>query len=106
MEEIEIRQNDKDYYLCFTLQDSSGTALNLSSASLKFNAQKIGADDLKVEDDMEIVDAVAGECRYQVKEDDFDEAGDYYAEIQVSFIGGQVTTYGDILINVKPELPR
>jgi len=103
---IEVVKNDKLYDLEFTLQDSSGVVIDLTGATLRFKAQKIGENTLKFTGNMDIVSAEAGTCKYQVQEGNFDEEGDYYGEIEVTFAGNQITTFDDILLKVKPELPR
>jgi hypothetical protein len=103
---IEIVKNDKLYDLNFTLQDASGVAVNLTGATLKFKAQKSDEDALAVDGTMTLVTPASGICKYQVLTSDFDEAGTYNAEIQVTFTDGQVSTWSDIIIMVKDELPK
>lgn len=103
---IELVKGDKIYDLNFTLQNASGVAINLTNATLKFKAQKSGATALKFTGTMNIVSAVAGTCKYQVLATDFDEAGTYSAEIEVTFSGGQISTFADIIIVVKADLPK
>lgn len=106
MTEIKVIQNDKLYDLNFTLQDSSGAAIDLTEATIKFKVQRVGSSGLKFEGSMTIVDALAGKCKYQVQEGDFDKAGRHYAEIEVTFSNGQILTFPDITIIVEPELPK
>lgn len=104
---IKVVQNDKLYDINFTLQDSNGTAIDLTNATLKFKAQKQGgASTLKVDSAMSIVQASAGTCKYTVQATDFDEVGHYYAEIEVTFTGSKILTFGDIVAIVEPQLPR
>jgi hypothetical protein len=103
---IEIVKNDKLYDLNFTLHDASGVAVNLTGATLKFKAQKSDETALAVDGVMSIVVAVSGTCKYQVAASVFDEAGTYNAEIEVTFADGQVSTWTDIIIMVKDELPK
>lgn len=104
--EIKVVQNDKLYSLNYTLQDSSGNAIDLTGASLVFNVQRPAQTGLKFTGAMSILSAPAGTCFYTVQAGDFDETGRYYAEIQVTFGSGQVLTYPNIVISVQPELPR
>jgi len=103
---IEIVKNDKLYDLNFTLQDASGVAVDITGATLKFKAQKSDEDTLAVDGNMVVDDGDAGTCHYQVAATDFDEAGTYNAEIQVTFLDNQVSTWTDIIIVVKDELPK
>jgi len=104
--EIKVVQNDKLYNLNFTLEDSNGSAVDLTGATLKINTQRPGSSTIKFTGSMSIVNAAAGTCVYTVQAGDFDETGRYYAEIQVTFGSGQVLTYPNIVISVQPELPR
>lgn len=103
---INVYQNDKLYDINFTLKDANGVVVDITGASLILRAQKQGATAQKFAGTMSIVLAVAGTCKYNVAANDFDEVGDYYAEVQVTFGGGKVITFGDIVVRCKPELPR
>ena len=102
---IEVVQNDSAYDLNFTLQDYTGTAVNLNSASILLKVQKENSTTLKFSGSMSVVSAPAGTCKYTVAAGDFDEAGKFAAEIQVT-IGSQVLTWTGIIIKVLPELPK
>jgi len=104
---IKVVKNDKLYDLNFTLQDASGNAVNLTNASsISLKVQKVGATALKFTGNMIKVVAASGTCKYQVAAGNFDETGEYHAEIEVTFSGGQISTFSDIYIIVLPELPR
>lgn len=103
---INVIQNDTGYDINFTLKDANDAAVDLTSGNLLLKAQKQGDAIIKFSGSMTIVVAASGTCKYTVAPTDFDEAGDYYAEIQVTYAGGKVVTFGDITIRVKPEIPR
>jgi len=103
---IELVKNDKLYDLNFTLHDASGVAVNLTGATLKFKAQKSDEATLAVDGTMTLVVPASGTCKYQVTVTDFDEAGTYNAEIQVTFSDDQISTWSDIIIVVKDDLPK
>lgn len=103
---IKIFKSDKLYDINFTLQDANGAAIDITGATLLLKAQKQGAAALKFSGTMSIVSGPAGTCKYTVAATDFDDTGQYYAEIEVTFTGGKIITFGDIVINVLPELPR
>ena len=105
-QKIVITKNDKVYDLEFTLQDASGTAIDLTGATLAFKVQKLGAATLAVNAAMVIDTAAAGTCHYQVKTGDFAAAGEYNAEIEITYPGGQISTFGEIYIYVEEELPQ
>ena len=102
---INIVQNDKGYDLNFTLQDNAGNAVNITGATLAFKVQKENGIALKFTGSMAIVSAAAGTCKYTVQTGDFDEAGRYDAEIELT-LGAEIITYPGIKIEVSPELPK
>ena len=99
-------KSDKGYDLNFTLQKSDGTALNLTGATLKLKVQEHNASAVKFSGDMVIVVAANGTCKYTVAATDFDEAGKFYGEIEVTYGTSQILTFTDILIEVLSELPK
>lgn len=106
MTKITIYQNDKLYDINFTLKDANDTVVDLTSATLLFKAQKQDSDTAKFSGSMSIVSAAAGTCKYTVADGDFDAAGIYYAEVEVTFSGGKVLTFGDITIDCRPQIPQ
>lgn len=104
--QINVVKSDKLYDLNFTLKDANDVAIDLTGATLLLKAQKQGAASLKFSGTMAIVLATVGTCKYTVQATDLDDAGTYYAEIEVTFGGGKILTFPDIVITVKPELPR
>ncbi len=105
MTTIKVVKSDKLYDINFTLQDANGSPFDLSGAVMLFKAQKQGTPNLKFSGSMGIVSAPAGTCKYTVQATDFDEAGQYYGEIEATF-GSKVVTWNDIVVIVEPELPR
>ena len=104
--QINVYKSDKLYDLNFTLKDANDAAIDITGCTILFKAQKSGAAANKFSGTGAIVSGPAGTCKYTVQATDFDEAGDYYAEVEVTFVGGKILTFGDILVRVKPELPR
>lgn len=108
MIQINVYKSDKLYDLNFTLKDANDVAFDLTGYSgIIFRAQKQGAAAAKFSGAATVVGAATlGTIKYTVQATDFDEAGDYYAEVEVTYTGGKVVTLGDIVVRVKPELPR
>jgi hypothetical protein len=103
---LEITQNDVNNDLTFTLEQSDGTPFDLTGASALFKCQKANAEDIKFTGSMNITDAPNGKLKYHFVAGNFDEPGDYYAEIEITItVTSQVTTFGGIIIKVAPELP-
>lgn len=105
MTHINVVQNDVGYDINFTLKDANDVAVDLSGGSLLFKVQRQGESALKFSGAMSIVLAASGTCKYTVAAADFDAVGDYYAEVQVT-ISSKVITFSDIVVHVKPEIPR
>ena len=103
---ITVFKSDKLYDINFTLKDANDVVVDITGATLLLKAQKEGAVANKFSSAMVIVSGVAGTCKYNVGATDFDSAGRYYAEIEVTFGGGKVVSFGNITIIVEPELPR
>lgn len=103
---INVYQNDVLYDINFTLKDANEVVVDLTGATLLFKAQQQGATVQKFSGSMSLVVAASGTCKYTVAAGNFDIAGDYYAEIQATFGGGKIITFGDITVRVRPELPR
>ncbi|RJQ67330.1 MAG: DUF2479 domain-containing protein [Desulfobacteraceae bacterium] len=103
---IDAIKNDKLYELSFALKKYDDEVIDLDGATLKLKVQAPGSTVLKFEGIMSIVDADAGTCKYLVADGNFDEAGNYHAEIEVTYSTGQVITFSDIIIKVKSDLPK
>lgn len=104
---IEVLEGDKGYDINFTLKDADAVAIDITSATLLLKTQRQGETALKFSGSMAIVSGTAGTCKYTVAATDFDEPGDYYGEIEVTFSGGnKILTFSDIVFRVKRQLPR
>lgn len=104
---IKTYAGDKLYDIDFTLQTSAAAAFDITGYSaVKLRAQKQGVATLEVDGACSVISAAAGTVRYNVADGELDTAGDYYAEIEVTFAGGKILTFGDFLIRVLPQLPR
>jgi len=107
MTAITVVQNDKLYNLNFTLKDANDNAYDLTNGTpIVLKAQKETGTALAFSGNIAVGTATTGECYYTVQSGDFSEAGRYYAEIEATFTGGKVITFHDIIVIVKPELPR
>lgn len=107
MTPIKVYKGDTKYDIDFTLEDAQGDAFDLTGATaVLLKCQKQDSDDLKFSGAMSVVSPTDGTVRYNVAATDFDEAGDYYAEIQVTFTGGKIVTFGDFVVRCLSDLPR
>lgn len=103
---INVVQGDADYQLNFTLTDAAGVVVNLSGATLTFNAQSVADPAASISGAMNIVSAVAGTCYYQVQGTDFAVPGNWNAQIVALYSGtGEQITFSDILVCVEARIP-
>lgn len=88
-----IKQNDTSPALQATLKDSNDTAIDLSSASVKFHMRKVGAVTPKIDGNATISNADGGVVYYQWQTGDTDTIGSYEAEFEVTFVGGEIESF-------------
>lgn len=106
MTDIYVIKGDRGMDLDFTLQDSTGAAIDLSLSTITIDVQQEGTTSLKFTRAMSIINATAGQCRYVPAATDFDKVGTYYAEIEVAYPGGKRISFSDINIIVQSDLPK
>lgn len=102
---LQVVQNDFGYDLSFALEDSSGAVLDISSASVVFKAQAESDRTIQFSNAMVVVNASGGLCKYTVQVTDFIIAGAWNAQIEVTYIAGEVLTFSGITVQVDDELP-
>lgn len=88
MADLTIAQNDKGYYLNFTITDSAGAAYNLTGYTIKLKVWYANkADTLIVDGTCTIVSAALGTCKYLVTATDFITIENYYGELELTKSG-------------------
>ena len=88
MASIEIPKGDKGYNVNFTVKDAGGNAYDLAGYTVTLKVWKPGSPASPVVSGVCAVDdAAAGKCHYTVQEGDFDEVGQYYAELEMTQAG-------------------
>jgi hypothetical protein len=100
-----IKQNDTSPSMLATLQDANGVAVDLASATVNFYMGNINGN--IVNSIATIVDAEAGQVRYDWAALDTSDSGMYQAEFEVVFIGGTKETFPNndyISVVIKPDL--
>jgi len=88
-----IKQNDTSPALQVTLQDASGTAVDLTGTTVRFHMRKIGDTSTKVDDAATLSDADNGIVYYQWSATDTDTVGSFEAEFEVTYSGGEIETF-------------
>jgi len=100
-----IKQNDTSPSMLATLQDANGVAVDVTSATVNFYMGNINGN--VVNSTATIVDAEAGQVRYDWVALDTSDSGMYQAEFEVVFIGGVKETFPNsdyISVVIKPDL--
>jgi len=88
-----IKTNDTSPKLGITLQDASGSAVDITSASARFHMKALGATDLKVDQVASITNASGGQVQYNWSSVDTNTSGTYYGEIEITYNDGSVETF-------------
>ncbi len=88
-----LKQNDTSPQIAAILQDGDGTAIDLTSATVRFHMRKIGATTASTDAAATIVDADAGSVKYEWVAADTANAGSFQAEFEVTYTNGNVETF-------------
>lgn len=81
----------------------SGTvAADLTGASLEVHLRKPGGTTL--DKTATIVSAADGTWKYEWADDDLDTAGNWACELQVTYSGGKVQTFGPVTFTVRKQI--
>lgn len=86
-------QNDTGPALTATLADSSGTAVNLAGATVRFVMTQRGATTPKVDAAATVLDEAAGEVSYEWVAADTDTHGTFHGSFEVTFADGSIQTF-------------
>ena len=88
-----IKQNDTSPSMLATLQDANDTAIDLTSASVRFHLRPISSSTVKVDAPVTIVTADEGIVRYDWLAADTDTIGSYQAEFEVTYADASIETF-------------
>lgn len=89
---FKIKQDDTSPSLQATLQDASGTAIDISGSSVRFHMKSVDGT-LKVDQPMTIVNGSGGLVQYDWVSADTDTVGTYYVEFEVTYSDGSIETF-------------
>lgn len=101
-----LKQNDTSPSIQATLKNASGSAVDLSGATVKFHVKSVDGT-LKINQTATLVDEDNGVVKYDWQAGDTDTVGTYYAEFQVSYADLTTETFpnnDNIVILIKSEL--
>lgn len=102
-----IKQNDTSPAMLATLQDASGSAVNITGGSVRFHMRPVGSTTAKVSTTATIVTASTGSVRYSWASGDTDTVGAYQAEFQVTYSDGKIETFpndGYIAVEITDDI--
>ncbi len=101
MATVFMKQNDTAPAIRATLSDSSGTAVDLDSATVKFYMQTESGD-LTANGAATIIESSNGIVQYSWETGDTENEGVHYAEFEVTYSSGKIETFpSDGYIKVK-----
>lgn len=91
---IVLKQKDVGKDLNFAIKDSAGEAVSLADVTeILFKMKALNATTEKVSGECDVVgEAVNGLCTYTTVEQDLDTAGNYRAELQLTYSDGEINT--------------
>ncbi len=101
-----IKQNDTSPTLRANIQDYEGTNIDITGASVRLHIKEVGGSTLVIKD-MTILDQETGLVQYDWVTGDTSQAGNFNAELQVTYADGEIETYpnnGYFTITVTAEL--
>lgn len=108
MAKFTIKQNDTSPALKIQCIDSSGTAIDITNASVEFHMINDSDDTEKINSSSgtSITDASNGYVQYEWSDGDTDTVGQYKAEFQVTYDDGTIETFpnnGFITVDIHKE---
>lgn len=104
MPKFPIKRNDTSPAIKVQCTDSTGTAIDLSGASVSFHMTDDG--DTIVNSSATIMDASNGKVKYEWSDGDTDSAGRYQAEFEVTYSDSSVETFpnnGFIVVEIHED---
>lgn len=84
---MQIPRGDFGYNLTFTIQNSAGSAYNLTDYTINLKMWREGQPELLLNGSCTIIEAAEGTCYYEVQEGDFSRGGVYLAELELTKSG-------------------
>ena len=102
---VNIKQGDYGDDLNFTLTDSDGSAIDLTSnTGITFRMKNTTGKSKLITGSCSVTVAADGTCYYTVVDGDTDEVGTYDFEVEVSYSGKVITATGDESIVIIAQL--
>ena len=89
----------------FTLQESDGSAFDLSGSTVAMNIQEQGTEYVRTVSMSPQSPLTGGVVKYIVQADDFPKAGRYNCDVVVTF-GDATVTFSDMVVVAEAGVPR
>lgn len=105
MSDIELIRNDVGFDIEFEVDDADGVDVDLTDSTVKFKMWKAGASTCKINSSCTLTTPAEGKCKYTVQSDDLDTAGDYEAELEITYTSGKIITASGITVKIKEDAP-
>ena len=102
-----IKKGDTSPFLVATLNDSTGTALDLTGASVVFNMGDLDGNSVVSDGSCTIIGEETGRVRYGWVSNDTANAGVFRGEFTVTFASGRIETFPNsttIRIRIKDDV--
>lgn len=88
MSDLTVPQGDYGYNLSFTIKDNNGAPYPLTSYTITMNVWFAGSPNNSILTGVCVIDVAAnGTCHYPVQSGDFNAAGDYLIELELTKAG-------------------
>ena len=87
-----IKQNDSKY-MNATLKDTTGTVVDLTGATVVFNAEDLNGNAVIVRQSVDIVSAADGTVKYLFKASETATVKDLRGEFEVTFADGTIESF-------------
>ena len=102
-----IKENDTSPEYQTTLQDASGTAVDVTGATIRFHMYTQDKTTAKIDAAATIVTAASGIVKYTWQAGETDTSGWYWGEFEVTYSDSSIETFpndGYLSIKILPEL--
>lgn len=101
-----IKQNDTSPSILATLKDANDTPVNLTAADVRIHIKDL-VGIIKVDAEMQVINASSGIARYDWLPADTDTSGTYSVEFEVTYTDGSIETFpntGSLALVITKEL--
>jgi hypothetical protein len=91
--EFFIKTGDTGPPIEMVCRDADDAIVDISGSTARFHMKKRGSSETTVDDTATVVDGEAGLVRYNWQAADTDTAGEYLAEVEITFADDTVQTF-------------